>query len=43
LINENALKLLNEKQYFQEGEKYWEDICKRVSKAIASAEIDKRS
>jgi len=41
LINENALKLLNEKQYFQEGEKYWEDICKRVSKAIASAEIDK--
>jgi len=42
LINENALKLLNEKQYFQENEKSWEDICKRVSKAIAIAEENEK-
>ena len=41
MINENALKLLNEKQYFQDGEKTWEDICSRVSSAIASAETKK--
>ena len=42
MINENALKLLNEKQYFQENEKSWEDICKRVSKAIAIAEENEK-
>lgn len=40
MINENALKLLHEKQYFQEGENSWEDICSRVSKAVADAETD---
>lgn len=37
-INENALSVLKEKCYFKEGESKWEDICSRVSKAIASAE-----
>lgn len=41
-LTENALKLLQEKQYFQEGENTWEDICKRVSEALAEAETDEK-
>lgn len=38
VISKNAIKLLKEKNYFQKNETSWEDICKRVSKNIASAE-----
>ena len=38
-ITNNALDLL-EKRYFHEDESTWEDICERVSTAIASAEIN---
>ena len=39
-ISEDALKLLKEKQYFKENEKTWEDLCERVSIAIAEVETD---
>lgn len=40
IISEDAIKLLKEKSYFKEeyNEQSWEDISKRVSIAIASAE-----
>jgi ribonucleoside-diphosphate reductase alpha chain len=39
-VNEDVLKLLKEKEYFKQeyNENSWDDICKRVSKAIASPE-----
>jgi ribonucleoside-diphosphate reductase alpha chain len=39
-VSEDALKLLKEKEYFKQeyNESSWEDICKRVSVAIASVE-----
>jgi len=37
-LTENAIKLLQEKQYFREGEKTWNDLCHRVATAIGSAE-----
>lgn len=37
-LTENAIKLLQEKQYFRENEKTWDDLCHRVASAIASAE-----
>lgn len=37
-LTENAIKLLQEKQYFRENEKAWGDLCHRVATAIASAE-----
>ena len=39
-VSEGALKLLKEKEYFKQeyNESSWEDICKRVSVAIASVE-----
>jgi len=39
-ISEDALKLLKEKQYFKENEKTWEDLCERVSTAIAEVETN---
>jgi ribonucleoside-diphosphate reductase alpha chain len=39
-ITDNALDLLRQR-YFQEGENSWEDLCKRVSHNIASAEETK--
>ena len=41
MLSENAIKLLKEKNYFKSGESKWEDICSRVSTAIASAETEK--
>ncbi len=37
MIDSNALDLLK-KRYFRNGENKWEDLCQRVSKAIATAE-----
>lgn len=37
-ITDNALDLLKQR-YFQKRETSWEDLCKRVSHNIASAEI----
>lgn len=39
-VNDDVLKLLKEKEYFKQeyNENSWDDICKRVSKAIASPE-----
>lgn len=37
-ISNDALKLLKEKQYFKGNENSWEDLCNRVSTAIADAE-----
>ena len=39
-INDNALKLLKEKQYFKDNENTWDDLSKRVSIAIAEAETN---
>lgn len=39
-LNSDAVKLLKEKQYFQDGETTWDDICRRVATAIASTEED---
>ena len=40
MLSENAIKILKEKNYFKSGESKWEDICDRVSTAIASAETE---
>ena len=39
-LTDNAIDLLKQR-YFQEGETTWEDLCKRVSHNIASAEVTK--
>lgn len=40
LISDNAQRILEEKNYFRNGEKEWEDIADRVAKAIANGEKD---
>ena len=39
-ISKDAQNLLQQKRYFQDNEKTWDNICLRVSKNIASAEKD---
>lgn len=37
-LSNDAMKLLKEKAYFQDGESTWEDLCNRVALAITSPE-----
>ncbi len=39
-VSDNVKDLLKRKRYYKKGESSWEDICKRVSKNIASIEED---
>lgn len=41
ILSENALSILKAR-YCQEGEETWEDVCKRVSKAIAYNESENK-
>lgn len=38
-LSANSAKLLHDKNYYQEGESSWGDICKRVSTAVGGAEL----
>lgn len=38
IVSSDVIRLLQEKDYFKEGETTWEDICERVSNAVASPE-----
>ena len=40
-VSNDVQRLLKNKNYFKKNEQTWEDICKRVSKNIASAEETK--